>query len=176
MYSVVRAPVAYRVAVRETHSVIQGLLAVTLDFYNIYYVLYVVVAIYGGLVNPFWNCILLFDIVAKNHTSRDVLLSVWIPRKQIAATIVLASFTMYTFSFLVFSYFPDHVQDHGCDSLSSCMLIVTSFGLRSSGGIGDYMGMDSTGLQAGRPPAPCTGTQAQHAYTHGACQKRPSPE
>jgi hypothetical protein len=44
LYTVVRAPVAWRVALRETRSNFRGFLAVCCDFYLIYYAVYVVAA------------------------------------------------------------------------------------------------------------------------------------
>ena len=144
LYLVVRAPVAYRVQMHATRSPWQAALAVGMDGYNWYYTIYVVSAICGGLVpkvGPIFNCILLFDIVVKNSTSRDVLLAVYIPRKQLAATLVLTMFTMYLFAFITFIGFPDDAQGD-CESLSRCLALTIGFGLRNGGGIGDHYGYD----------------------------------
>ena len=67
---------------------------------------------------------------------------------QILSTLLLGIFTMFTFAFLIFTYWPDHVPDHNCNELSACMQVTIGFGLRSSGGIGDYLDREGGGYEA----------------------------
>jgi len=87
LYLIVRSPVVHRVhGAKQVMHPINGLTP--------YYVLYIVFAVLG-VEQPFFNSLLLFDILVKNSTSRDVLLAVTKPARQIAATAVLLLIVIY---------------------------------------------------------------------------------
>ena len=91
---------------------------------------------------------LLLDIIVKNSTTRDVLKAVSLPARQLFATTLLALFVMYIFAFSIFVWFRDDMPRSGlgadasegeCSTLYGCLQTTIGFGMRKSGGIGDYM-------------------------------------
>jgi hypothetical protein len=147
LFLVVRAPVTYRVTMKETGSWGIAFLSIWTKSLTSYYVLYVIFAILGMIWNPFFNTLLLYDVLVKNSTSRDVLMAVVIPIKSLAATVILGVFSIYVFSFVLFLFFaPDFEMNLGtdvCQSLLKCFQITAGFGLRNGGGIGDIIGFYS---------------------------------
>ena len=91
---------------------------------------------------------MLLDIIVKNSTTRDVLKAVSLPARQLFATTLLALFVMYIFAFSIFVWFRDDMPRSGlgvnategeCSTLYGCLQTTIGFGMRKSGGIGDYM-------------------------------------
>ena len=152
LYLFVRSPVVYMMSMREqttsgatrtqSHqpSRLVALTAVFHPFKGLtpYYIYYLAMAV-GGREYPIFNSILLFDILVKNSTARDVLLAVAKPIKALAATLALVVITMYCFSFLLFIQYRGDFIFHECDTLGACFLTTTSYGLRRGGGIGEYI-------------------------------------
>jgi hypothetical protein len=147
LFLVVRAPVTYRVTMSETGSWGLAFLSIWTKSLTSYYVVYTIFAILGMIGNPFFNTLLLYDVLVKNSTSRDVLKAVYIPIKSLAATVILGVFSIYVFSFVIFLFFaPDFEMNTGtdvCESLLRCFQITAGFGLRNGGGIGDIIGFYS---------------------------------
>ncbi|CAM9156662.1 unnamed protein product, partial [Ectocarpus fasciculatus] len=113
-----------------------------LDPLTVYYVVYLIISILGVVSTDLFSTFLLLDIVMKNSTTRDVLNAVVYPRKQLGMTVILGTFVAYIFSFVVFLYYRDDwLEDYpnSCPNLWSCMKVVTGYGLRMGGGIGDMM-------------------------------------
>ncbi|KAJ1445676.1 hypothetical protein M885DRAFT_415102, partial [Pelagophyceae sp. CCMP2097] len=116
------------------------------DGLTLYYLFYTIVA---GLAYNYKVCssFLLLDIVVKSPTSADVLNAVIYPRKQLAATLLLAFFVVYIFSIILFQSYSDQLSydDHDddtvfpedCRSLRRCLVVTLMYGFRLSGGIGD---------------------------------------
>jgi hypothetical protein len=116
LYLVLHAPVVYKEEMLAISSSASSVLlpgaghmkALAMCFYDpltIYYLCYLAVAVLGYSQNQFFNAILLFDILVKNSTSRDVLIAVTNPIKQLMATLGLALITIYVFSFLLFLFY-----------------------------------------------------------------------
>merc|ERR1711934_822073 len=51
---------------------------------------------------------------------------------------------------LLFWFYPGDFSNQECDTLRSCLYVTINFGLRSSGGVGDYAGMEPSALMLGR--------------------------
>jgi len=155
LFWVVRVPVNYRLA-RELSKKSQAasIIATCTDGLTLYYVFYVVFCVLAIKVERdgyLFTAFLLLDIIVKNSTTKDVLLAVYYPARQLMATAVLGVFVIYIFSFVIFLQFRQDVADdsgapEACDELMSCMMLTMNFGMRLSGGVGDYLGMDATGL------------------------------
>jgi hypothetical protein len=97
LYLIVRSPVVFKNALATADtSPFSAFLAVVHPFHGLtpYYFVYMVFAVLG-MDFPIFNALLLFDILVKNSTSRDVLLAVTKPAKQIAATAVLLLIVIY---------------------------------------------------------------------------------
>jgi hypothetical protein len=115
----------------------------------LYYTCYAVLAICANLPNQFFgpanvvfNSLMLFDIVIKLPVSRDVALSVIIPRKALGATMILGVIFLYFFAFLYFWQFHSHFDNYGeneCNTFMVCFLVTAGMGLRAGGGMGEYL-------------------------------------
>jgi inositol 1,4,5-triphosphate receptor type 3 len=141
LYLIVRSPVVYKNALAdEGTSPFSAFLEVVHPFKGLtpYYFVYVVFAVMG-MDMPIFNALLLFDILIKNSTSRDVLLAVTKPAKQIAATALLLLIVIYVSAFMYFMLYRNHFDMHECDTLGACFRLCITYGLRYGGGVGDYL-------------------------------------
>jgi hypothetical protein len=80
----------------------------------------------------------LTQLIMKFETCQAVLMSVWVPLKELVITSVLVVFTLYIFAVAIFMRLRDVVPVGGCDTLQSCLQVLANNGLRSGGGIGEY--------------------------------------
>jgi hypothetical protein len=147
LFIIVRAPIAYKMTMRATKSKIQSFISIFTKSLTLYYIGYLAFAILGAMPtamggSPMFNAILLYDILVKNATSRDVLLAVYYPVKQLMATVILGLFTVYIFSFVAFLYRAEDFVSKGariCDSMLGCFQMSLGMGLRAGGGLGEYL-------------------------------------
>ena len=141
MYSVVRMPVVFKTYQSQGNSFRDCVTYTLLDGMFLYYSGYFVFTVLGIVVSNYvFTPVLLLDIVVKNSTTRDVLYSIYIPRKQLSLTLLFCAFTTYTYAFYIFLFFPsDLIFTGDCNTLWNCMKAVTRYGLSSAGGAGDIM-------------------------------------
>jgi hypothetical protein len=151
LFMVVRVPVKYQLTRNKGADVVTAAFAASTDSLTLYYAFYCLVCALAWKVSSVFSSLLLLDIVVKNSTTRDVLLAVSIPFKQLSATFILATFTIYIFAFFFFEYYRLHFAFGECNTLIRCFETVADFGLRSSGGIGDMMGFDGSAKRAMGP-------------------------
>jgi hypothetical protein len=128
---------------------VQSFIEVWRSSLMLYYTFYAVLAICANLPNLFFgpanvvfNSLMLFDIVIKLPVSRDVALSVIIPRKALGATMILGVIFLYFFAFLYFWIFHSHFNNDGeneCDTFMVCFMVTAGMGLRAGGGLGEYL-------------------------------------
>merc|ERR1711871_499703 len=147
LFVVVRAPVNFRVAVRDGSTQFWAAFRAATDKFVLYYIYYLTLTIVG-YKSYLATSFLLLDIIVKNSTTRDVLKAVSLPARQLIATTLLALFVMYIFAFSIFVWFRDDMPRSGlgvnategeCSTLYGCLQTTIGFGMRKSGGIGDYM-------------------------------------
>jgi len=142
LYLCVRSPVVYKnMKEQQKASFFVAMAAVMHPFKGLtpYYIVYMIFAVLGFYASPLFNAFLLFDILVKNSTSRDVLIAVVKPIKQLTATMILAFITIFVFSFVYFLFYRGDFGWGECDTLGSCFLACVTYGLRTGGGIGEYM-------------------------------------
>ena len=142
LFIVVRVPVQFDINASSEESLAKAVFLTALDPLTVYYVVYLIISILGVFSSDLFSTFLLLDIVMKNSTTRDVLNAVVYPRKQLGMTVILGIFVAYIFTFVVFLYYRDDwLEDYpeSCPNLWSCMKVVTGYGLRMGGGIGDMM-------------------------------------
>merc|ERR1711865_423653 len=147
LFFAVRVPVIFRQKMEiDNKSTIVALIMALTDPMTIYYILYVAICVLALNISPFWSSLLLLDIVVKSATTADVLMAVIKPIKQLAMTVVLGGFMLFIFAFITFLVYHNDMPDDECNTLMRCFQLTTDFGLRSSGGVGDYMSMDRAAL------------------------------
>ena len=71
---------------------------------TLYYFVYTILAFVGWIWNNIFLIFLLFDIVVKNSTVRDILNSVVIPRHQLMMASLLGVFVIYIITFFAVSW------------------------------------------------------------------------
>ena len=103
LFVVVRVPVKYQLTRAKGLDVVSSAITASTDAATVYYGIYCVICALAWKVSSFFSSLLLIDIVMKNSTTRDVLLAVSIPFKQLSATFILATFTIYIFAFFFVS-------------------------------------------------------------------------
>lgn len=170
LFVVVRCPVKYLALVehevtdgRQHPRRIRALMLTALDRMTVYYLVYTILSALA-LEYRFCSSLLLLDIVVKDATSADVINAIVYPRRQLAATMMLASIVVYIFSVLIFEQYAhqfdyegdeedgdygnrtevlDYEDEDGyledCRSLKRCFAVTAMYGMRLSGGIGDIL-------------------------------------
>jgi hypothetical protein len=103
----------------------------------VFYVLYMIMAIFGLAVHPFFFACHLFEILYRFPVLQNVVKSVSVPRKALFLTFILMLVTVYIFGLL--GYYWIYKYFHGmCPSLWICSLSVFDRGFKASGGIGGW--------------------------------------
>jgi hypothetical protein len=156
LFLAVRIPISYRIKMEEcgndrlnavwsffTMGAINDNSSMTPFGELIYYVGYVVFAILGTTMSPFYNTVLLLDLMKKDATAATVAKSVWEPKQAIIITLVLLCFVIYIFAFLFFVVNEARGQAEflfgECDYLLKCVQWFMGFGMRNGGGYADSL-------------------------------------
>lgn len=94
-------------------------------------------------MSPFYNTVLLLDLMKKDAIAATVAKSVWEPRTAIILTLILLIFVIYIFAFFFFMFNElrgeaEFLQGE-CDYLLKCMQWFFGFGMRNGGGYADTL-------------------------------------
>ena len=151
MHLMVTAPLIWNKATERcdiAERLVRGVVAVVTDSMTAYYLMYWAIAIVAVTTEHYsFYSLHLLDIIIRKETVRNVVYAVYIPRFQLAWTLLLTGIVLYVFASFTFgwAWLRDSVPDE-CDTLFGCWLVVVNQGLRMGGGIGDYLG-------GGEPPS-----------------------
>jgi len=137
LWLVVKSPVTYQSFSQKGFGVVETILLTASEPLTVYYVIYLVISILGVVLENYYCSLLLLDIIAKNSITRDVLMAMVTPWKQLLMALLLEGFVIYIFSFYIFYFFRFDVDDGWCDTLYDCLKFTLSYGLQNGGGIGD---------------------------------------
>lgn len=112
--------------------------------YFTFQLLYVVFAVLGNVVHEAFFSYHLLDVVTRSETLRSVTQAVTANAKAIMLTMILGLVWMWMYALVGFVVFRDDYDlvpgaASFCSSAWECVVTVTNWGLRSSGGIGDQM-------------------------------------
>jgi len=146
LYVVVRVPVSYKLTMKETGNDVAQSIWASFQV-SFYYIFYLIMASLGYMVSPFYNTVLLLDLIVKDPTANDVLKAIWLPRGQILITFLLGVFLIYIFAFIIF--FVNEIRGQAeflygeCDYLIKCLQWAVGFGMRNGGGLADYFNASS---------------------------------
>ncbi|KCV71988.1 hypothetical protein H696_01395 [Fonticula alba] len=110
-----------------------------------YHFFYLLLCVLGFTVHPFFYGPLLFDIVVRDETLRNVIRSVTRNGRSILMTAFFGLIIVYMFSLVAFVGLRDDFvielseqdEERSCDTLVACLLTSLNHGLRNGGGIGD---------------------------------------
>jgi len=107
------------------------------------HLLYIVFAVLGCIISPFFFSYHLFDVVYRSETLLNVLRAVTIPGEQLLMTAALALIILYIYSVLGFLLVRDSFMNEDfpderrCDTLANCFTTTIREGLINGGGMAD---------------------------------------
>jgi len=141
MYIIVRFPMTF-VAHTEsgTHWVLSAIYAAG-DLLNIWYLGYLVFCIIALVYNPLFLSALLLDFVVLDSTTRDVLVAVWAPARQLVATLIIILIVINIFSGLIFYIYRHDIIGFNVFDMWETFKVVLSYGIRGEYGIGHEMSL-----------------------------------
>jgi hypothetical protein len=110
----------------------------------LFYISYLIFALFGILIHPFFFSYHLFEILYRFPSLQNVIKSVSVPKKSLFLTFVFTLVLVYIFGLLGYYWFYEYFQGN-CPSLFVCTLSVFDKGFKSDGGIGGYLDPWTTG-------------------------------
>merc|ERR1711865_53833 len=147
LFFIVRVPVIYRQRVEIQGSKWYWAMYYAIsDFDTMYYTFYVVLCVLALQLSPIWSAFLLLDVVKKKPKIMIVLQAVLKPLEQLLLAGLLCVFVLVIYAFFTFLLYHSDMPNNECNTLLRCFQVTVDFGLRSSGGVGDYMSMDREAL------------------------------
>lgn len=87
-----------------------------------YYIAYGALAVMGTFLHPFFFTFHLTEILIRYPTLKNVIKSVYIPRKSFYLTFVLFLIFVYSFTVLSYNFFADDYEGN-CNSMLICFLV-----------------------------------------------------
>ena len=114
------------------------------------FIMHSFICLFGYFVSPFYFSLHLLLIINLSPTAKYVLHSIFRRSHQLAMTVLLAIFMIYSYSILTTAYFHNdfivELNEMGiCNDVISCFLHSLNLGLRNGGGIADSMNpLDNT--------------------------------
>ena len=116
-----------------------------------YYCLYFGISILGYISSDIFYSFHLLDVIQRFKTLQDVIKSITSNATQLGLTCLLLVIIVYIFTSLTFFYIQEGMHDYAinpydsdivgeniCPTMFQCFIILTNYGLRSEGGIGDF--------------------------------------
>ena len=118
----------------------------------IFAVQYLAFSLQGLLQSPVFYAFHLLDVIERFPTLKDVIRSVTMNIKQLLMTAMLGVILIYLYGVIAFMFIPDLYFDEGiqaglinkagdsiCMSLLHCFLSTFNYGLRTGGGMGEFL-------------------------------------
>ena len=100
----------------------------------VYYLAYAIFAVLGSAIHPFFFAFHLTEILRRYPTLKNVIKSIYEPRRQLGLTFLFLVILTYIFSLIAFEFFS--ADYHGdCSSTWSCFLTTFDFTFKVSGGV-----------------------------------------
>lgn len=99
---------------------------------------YLAFSVLGTAIHPFFFAFHLLDVMYRYPALQNVIKSIMIPRKSLMLSFILILILIYLFSIWSFIKFSGDF-DNDCNSMLSCLKVEFDEGLKSGGGIGDYL-------------------------------------
>lgn len=109
---------------------------------TVYYILYLICSILGFPLYGYTYCFHMLHFAVGSTTLEPILTAVTSAREQLGWVALLLLFIMYNFTLFSFAFFRSMFSPEDgnyCYTMYQCFLTVTSYGLRSGGGLGDIL-------------------------------------
>lgn len=139
IFFVVQVPVRFAAEKESTENVIVAGLFSLLDPLTIWYGGYLVMTILALEVNPLFVTVLLLDWIILDSTSQDLLNAIFVPARQLVATLTMILITLNIFSFVVFVLFRHDVMTFQIHNLWETLKLCISYGFRGEYGVDHEM-------------------------------------
>lgn len=134
-----RSPVIYQCAMELNGGRLGSIAKVLLDQLPLWYAVHFTLAVMALLYNHFILSALLFEFVAIDSATKDVLFTVINPARQLGVTVIIVIILTQVFSCVTFLYYRDQYLYLDCWSMWDSFKIGVTYGARAEEGIGKYM-------------------------------------
>lgn len=115
------------------------ILRVLMNVQVIYYLGYGVLAFIATLVKlPFFFCFHLTEFLIRYPTLRNILRSAWVPKTQLALTLMLVFLIAYFFAIVAYVFFGD-LYDGRCENMYYCFFETFDRTFKANGGVGGWI-------------------------------------
>lgn len=146
IYAAVQIPVRYSASMETTQQpFLAGFLSL-LDPLILWYSGYFVVTVLAIQVNPLFVTVLLLDWIVLDNTSQDLLNAIFVPARQLLATLVMILITLNIFAFVVFVMYRHDVVTVPVHNIWEALKLSISYGFRGEYGV-DHEMSPSIGLR-----------------------------
>jgi hypothetical protein len=140
IFLAVQVPVTYSSKREQDQSgVLSALLFTALDPLPLWYTIYLGVAIISLIYSRLFLSALLLDWVVLDATTRDLLLAVQYPARQLVATLVIILIFLNIFSGLIFAFYRLDVVGFNIFDMWETLKLCISYGFRGEYGVGHEM-------------------------------------
>ncbi|EAR98945.2 MIR domain protein (macronuclear) [Tetrahymena thermophila SB210] len=103
-----------------------------------YYIAYGVLAVLGTFYHPLFFTFHLTEILIRYPTLKNVIKSVYIPRKSFYLTFILFVIFIYSFTVLAYNFFYTDYQGN-CDRMEVCFFLNFDWTFKANGAVGGYL-------------------------------------
>ena len=110
-----------------------------LDTDFLYNSLYLLMALLGNFIDPFFFSFHLLEVIRRSSTLINVINAFWYPKKQIIVTLILFIMVEYVFTIFVFLFFGDQALDEHkhrfCNEFDRCLVTIIDYTFKEPNGI-----------------------------------------
>lgn len=138
---IVRLPVRFKTLLATGYGYFPSFLLSVCDYITLWYIVYFVIAVYSLRRNYLFTSLLLLDFVMLDSTSKNVLMAVIMPARQLWSTFIMTMICIYITAAIIFLYYRNDYIHFPSDNTSmyNSLLLAFTFGIRAPEGVGQYM-------------------------------------
>lgn len=132
-------PVTFAINTDKGKSITESLFSTAFEPLSVWYMLYFIVAMFGVVYNRLWLSVLLLDWMVLDSTTRDVLLAVRYPAKQLFATLIIICIFVNIFAAVYFYFFRQDIIFFNVYDMWEAFKLTLSYGIRGEYGVAHEM-------------------------------------
>ncbi|EGR32738.1 MIR domain protein [Ichthyophthirius multifiliis] len=104
----------------------------------LYYLTYSTLAIIATFVHPFFFTFHLSEVLLRYPTLKNVIMSIYLPRRQLLLTFLLLVIAEYIFTIFAYTFYNQDYMGN-CSSMLYCFLFTFDQTFKANGGVGGYL-------------------------------------
>lgn len=104
----------------------------------LYYLTYGTLAFIATLFHPFFFAFHLSEVVLRYPVLRNIIKSIWDPKKSLFLTLVLIFILNYYFSLVSYVSLSGKYDNSKCETLIICFMATFDYAFKNNGGIGGW--------------------------------------